>query len=246
MNNHNVQNSINQGSALDVVIVEDEPYLAGLHRDFIEQNFNLRVVSIAATLAQAKTQLQLYRPRLLLLDNFLPDGQGIELIDSALLKSLDCSVIFITAASDMHTCSQAMRGGAFDYIIKPVSFQRLRNSLERFLQLVHQLRHVKVLDQQALDRLYNLPASDIPTAPATKGIEPNTLELVQRVFSEGGDRNWSVDDVVEKVGISKTTGRRYLEYCVEIGFIAVEMQYGNIGHPRRLYRKIAGEEKSVS
>ncbi len=246
MNNNNVQNSINQGSALDVVIVEDEPYLAGLHRDFIEQNFNLRVVSIAATLAQAKTQLQLYRPRLLLLDNFLPDGQGIELIDSALLKSLDCSVIFITAASDMHTCSQAMRGGAFDYIIKPVSFQRLRNSLERFLQLVHQLRHVKVLDQQALDRLYNLPASDTPTAPATKGIEPNTLELVQRVFSEGGDRNWSVDDVVEKVGISKTTGRRYLEYCVEVGFIAVEMQYGNIGHPRRLYRKIAGEEKSVS
>ncbi|MGC6389897.1 response regulator [Ewingella sp. S1.OA.A_B6] len=246
MNNSNVQTgSINQGSALDVVIVEDEPYLAGLHRDFIEQNFNLRVVSIAATLAQAKTQLQLYRPRLLLLDNYLPDGQGIELIDSALLKSLDCSVIFITAASDMHTCSQAMRGGAFDYIIKPVSFRRLRSSLERFLQLVHQLRHVKVLDQQALDRLYNLPASDTPAAPATKGIEPNTLELVQRVFSEGDERNWSVDDVVEKVGISKTTGRRYLEYCVEIGFIAVEMQYGNIGHPRRLYRKIVDEEKSA-
>jgi len=230
MNNSNILNgSINQGSALDVVIVEDEPYLAGLHRDFIEQNFNLRVVSIAATLAQAKTQLQLYRPRLVLLDNYLPDGQGIELIDGALLKSLDCSVIFITAASDMHTCSQAMRGGAFDYIIKPVSFQRLRNSLERFLQL---------LDQQALDRLYNLPATDVPAPPATKGIEPNTLELVQRVFSEGEDRNWSVDEVVEHVGISKTTGRRYLEYCVEIGFIAVEMQYGNIGHPRRLYRLI--------
>src|SRR5476651_2594948 len=106
MNNSN----INHGNPLDVVIVEDEPYLAGLHRDFIEQNFNLRVVSIAATLAQAKTQLQLYRPRLVLLDNYLPDGQGIELIDGALLKSLDCSVIFITAASDMHTCSQAMRG----------------------------------------------------------------------------------------------------------------------------------------
>ncbi|MGP4129605.1 hypothetical protein OJE16_07430 [Pantoea tagorei] len=46
--------------------------------------------------------------------------------------------------------------------------------------------------------------------------------------------------MVESVGISKTTGRRYLEYCVEIGFIGVEMQYGNIGHPRRLYRKISG------
>lgn len=246
MNNSsfNSGGSTNNGSALDVVIVEDEPYLAGLHRDFIEQNFNLRVVSIAATLAQARTQLQLYRPRLVLLDNYLPDGQGIELIDSALLKSLDCSVIFITAASDMNTCSQAMRYGAFDYIIKPVSFQRLRNSLERFLQFVHQLRNVKVLDQQALDRLYNLPATDMPATPATKGIEPNTLELVRRVFIAEPERNWSVDQVVEQVGISKTTGRRYLEYCVEIGFIAVEMQYGNIGHPRRLYRLIFRDDQA--
>src|SRR5471030_2048474 len=107
MNNSNILNgSINQGSALDVVIVEDEPYLAGLHRDFIEQNFNLRVVSIAATLAQAKTQLQLYRPRLVLLDNYLPDGQGIELIDGALLKSLDCSVILLLPPA---TCTPAVR-----------------------------------------------------------------------------------------------------------------------------------------
>jgi two-component system response regulator CitB len=47
----------------------------------------------------------------------------------------------------------------------------------------------------------------------------------------------SVEEVVENVGISKTTGRRYLEYCVESGLISVEMLYGNIGHPRRLYRK---------
>jgi two-component system response regulator CitB len=47
----------------------------------------------------------------------------------------------------------------------------------------------------------------------------------------------SVEEVVENVGISKTTGRRYLEYCVESGLISIEMLYGNIGHPRRLYRK---------
>jgi len=47
----------------------------------------------------------------------------------------------------------------------------------------------------------------------------------------------SVEEVVESVGISKTTGRRYLEYCVESGLISIEMLYGNIGHPRRLYRK---------
>ncbi|GDX07880.1 response regulator [Buttiauxella sp. A111] len=231
---------MSKSSAFDVVIVEDEPYLASLHRDFIEQNFKLRVVGIAATLEQARALLELHQPPLVLLDNFLPDGQGVELIDSPLLKSFDCSVIFITAASDMQTCSQAMRSGAFDYIIKPVSFHRLRSSLERFMQLVETKRHVKVVDQTALDRLFNLPAINIPSASSTKGIEPNTLERVQAVFTCKPDISWSVEQVVQEVGISKTTGRRYLEYCVEMGLIVVEMQYGNIGHPRRLYRKKIG------
>jgi two-component system, CitB family, response regulator CitB len=228
---------MSKSSTFDVVIVEDEPYLAGLHRDFIEQNFALRVVGIAATLEQARALLAQHQPRLVLLDNYLHDGQGVELIDSELLKNFDCSVIFITAASDMQTCSHAMRSGAFDYIIKPVSFHRLRSSLERFIQLVDTLRHVKVVDQTALDRLFNLPAITAPSAPSTKGIEPNTLERVQRIFTGKPEMTWSVEQVVEEVGISKTTCRRYLEYCVEMGFIVVEMQYGNIGHPRRLYRK---------
>ncbi|HEY1847461.1 MAG TPA: response regulator [Buttiauxella sp.] len=224
---------------LEVVIVEDEPHLAGLHRDYIEQNFHLRVVGIAATLEQARPLLECHRPRLVLLDNFLPDGQGVDLLDSPLLRSFECSVIFITAASDMQTCSHAMRSGAFDYIIKPVFFNRLHASLERFMRLVQGLRSVKVVDQSALDRLFNLPAGETGPAPSAKGIEPNTLELVQRVFTASPESSWSVEQVVAETGISKTTGRRYLEYCVETGFIGVEMQYGNIGHPRRLYRKAA-------
>jgi two-component system response regulator CitB len=208
--------------ALDVVIVEDEPHLAELHREYIEQNFHLRVVGIAASIEQACNLIRQHQPRLILLDNYLPDGKGVALIDNPLLKSYECSVIFITAASDMQTCSHAMRSGAFDYLIKPVFFQRLHASLERFMRFIHTVQQVKVVDQHALDRLFNLPAADTSQTPSTKGIEPHTLE-----------------EVVEYVGISKTTGRRYLEYCVESGLISIEMLYGNIGHPRRLYRKAA-------
>lgn len=222
---------------LDVVIVEDEPHLAGLHREYIEQNFHLRVVGIAASLEQARALISEHKPRLVLLDNYLPDGQDVELIDSPLLKIYECSVIFITAASDMETCSRAMRSGAFDYLIKPVFFQRLQASLERFMLLVNAIRQMKVVDQHALDRMFNLPAGESSSAPSTKGIEPNTLEKIKRFFSDHPDMHWSVDDVVDVVGISKTTSRRYLEYCVESGFISIEMLYGNIGHPRRLYRK---------
>ncbi|HKS34323.1 MAG TPA: response regulator [Enterobacteriaceae bacterium] len=222
---------------LNVVIVEDERHLAELHREFIEQNFHLRVVGIAGTLEHARELISQHQPRLVLLDNYLPDGQGVELIDSPLLKQIGCSVIFITAASDMQTCSHAMRSGAFDYLIKPVFFQRLHASLERFMRLVHSLRQVKVVDQHALDKLFSLPVGDGSAPPSTKGIEPATLERVKRIFTVSPDISWSVEQVVEEAGISKTTGRRYLEYCVELGFISIEIQYGNIGHPRRLYRK---------
>lgn len=226
---------------LEVVIVEDEPHLAQLHREFIEQNFRLRVVGIASTLAQAHELILRHRPRLVLLDNYLPDGQGVELIGSPLLKQFECSVIFITAASDMQTCSHAMRSGAFDYLIKPVFAHRLQASLERFMLLEHTLRQVKVVDQHALDKLFNLPAGEAAGQTSTKGIEPATLARVQRIFSEHPAVSWSVEQVVEEAGISKTTGRRYLEYCVEIGFVVIEIQYGSIGHPRRLYRRGAQE-----
>lgn len=42
----------------------------------------------------------------MLLDNYLPDGKGITLINDPMLTRANCSVIFITAASDMDTCSR--------------------------------------------------------------------------------------------------------------------------------------------
>ena len=43
-------------------------------------------------------------------------------MNDPIMAHANCSVIFITAASDMETCSQAIRNGAFDYILKPVSW----------------------------------------------------------------------------------------------------------------------------
>jgi two-component system response regulator CitB len=170
-----------------------------------------------------------------LLDNYLPDGKGITLIGDPLVMRANCSVIFITAASDMDTCSQAIRNGAFDYILKPVSWKRLSQSLERFVQFAEQQRVWKIVDQQNVDSLYQLQAKNYRQNNSNKGIEEKTLALVQNLFAQA-QRCFSVDEVVSETGLSKTTVRRYLEHCVDAGFLAVEMQYGRIGHPRRMYR----------
>ncbi len=206
---------------VDVLIVEDESELARLHAELIQKHPRMRLTGTAASLAQARQILNARPPQLVLLDNYLPDGKGVTLMNDPIMAHANCSVIFITAASDMETCSQAIRNGAFDYILKPVSWKRLSQSLERFVQFYDQQREWKIVDQQNVDSLYQLQAKNYRADSGSKGIEEKTLTLVQSLFTGEEERCFSVDDVVSEAGLSKTTARRYLEHCVEIGFLEV-------------------------
>ena len=64
---------------------------------------------------------------------------------------------------------------------------------------------------------------------------------MQNLFHGRETHCFSVDEVVSETGLSKTTARRYLEHCVEVSFLEVEMLYGKIGHPRRMYRRARRE-----
>ena len=173
-----------QHELIDVLIVEDENELAQLHAELISKHPRLRLVGIASSLAAAQAELASKQPQLVLLDNYLPDGKGISLINNPMLARANCSVIFITAASDMDTCSQAIRNGAFDYILKPVSWKRLSQSLERFVQFAEQQRVWKIVDQQNVDSLYQLQAKNYRQDNGSKGIEENTLARVQSLFND--------------------------------------------------------------
>lgn len=222
---------------IDVLIIEDEHQLAQLHAEMLAKHPWLRLVGIASSLADARQLLRDTQPRLVLLDNYLPDGKGITLLDSPEIKSLQCSVIFITAASDMDTCSTAIRSGAFDYLLKPISWKRLDHSLLRFIKFYEQQRIWKVVDQQSIDSLFSLQAADNRNEPGSKGIEDSTLQKILAPFNAQEDKAFSVDEIVAETGLSKTTLRRYMEYAVSSGLLTVDKCYGQPGQPRRVYRR---------
>ena len=99
---------------------------------------------------------------------------------------------------------------------------------------------MEIVDQQNVDSLYQLQAKNFRADNGSKGIEEKTLALVQNLFHGRETHCFSVDEVVSETGLSKTTARRYLEHCVEVSFLEVEMLYGKIGHPRRMYRRARG------
>ncbi len=225
--------------AYDVLIVEDEVRLAELHADFIRGHGRFNVTGIAGTLTEAKRMIEASKPTLILLDNYLPDGNGVDLLEYLVATGGDVRVIFVTAASEMETCSKAIACGAFDYIIKPVSYDRLKAAIDRFCRFVDTRQSSEKVDQRLVDQLYNLQSKPTSKERRTKGIEEFTLGRVKEVFS--GSESETTDSVARILGISKTTARRYLEFCVEIQFLAAEIVYGKVGRPERVYRRFGAE-----
>lgn len=222
----------------EVLIVEDEPILAELTAEFIQRDPKVKASGIASTLEEAKMMVEKLQPRLILLDNYLPDGKGIELFEYIINNQLNCYVIFITAASDIETCSKAIRYGAFDYLIKPVSYQRLKHSIERFQLFFYRQNLQQHLNQRRIDELFNLQTKDfVEMNRPSKGIEEITLQKVKDVFMQT-DEAQTVENVVNKTQISKTTARRYLEYCVQTKLLTIEINHGKIGRPERLYKRL--------
>lgn len=221
---------------IEVLIVEDEPKVAEIHAEFIRKNFQFRAVGIANSLEEARRMMKTFKPRLLLLDNYLPDGRGIELLDDIVTFNYDCRVIFITAANDMDTCAKAIRYGTFDYIIKPVAYDRLRQTLERFVRLLNAEHSADHVNQHSIDELFNLQSKNFQYERHAKGIEELTLQRVKDAFSDSAKAH-TAESIAHEVGTSKTTARRYLEYCAETRFLKVEISYGKVGRPERFYRR---------
>lgn len=226
---------MHQSDVIDVLIVEDESNLRQLYQELITNTPWMRLVGTASTLHSARRLNAEYQPTLILLDNYLPDGQGITLLNQPEFKRHNCFVIFITAATDMDTCSQAIQSGAFDYILKPVSWKRLNHTLRRFMQFYGQQRLWKVVDQQCVDSLYSLQYSNFHGAQENKGIEDNTMQRVIEPFQQAPEQAFSIDDIMEVTRLSKTTIRRYLEYAVDNKLLHAEKLYGKVGQPRRVY-----------
>ncbi|KFA97175.1 response regulator [Vibrio sp. ER1A] len=220
-----------------VMIIEDDLKIAELHRRYLEQIGGFEVVGMATSKAEAEIQLEILEPELVMLDVYLPDGTGIEIL--AWLRSLnqECDVILITAARDVETLQQAMRGGVIDYLLKPVMFPRLEAALKKYQKRTEQLHHVKGLDQSLVDEMMQASNTEKNVElRLPKGIDGVTLEKIRALFKE--DKPFTADEAGEMIGASRTTARRYLEFLISNGELVADVNYGTVGRPERCYRKV--------
>ncbi len=170
---------------VDVLIIEDENELARLHAELIQKHPRMRLAGTAASLSRARQMLNAGPPQLVLLDNYLPDGKGVTLMTDPLLANANCSVIFITAASDMET----LQPGDTQWRLRLHSQAGLMETAEPVAGALYSVfmtssGNGKIVDQQNVDSLYQLQAKKIFRADnGSKGIEEKTTALVQKFIS---------------------------------------------------------------
>ena len=84
----------------------------------------------ANTLAEARRQMALQSPDLILLDLHLPDGSGMTLLDDEKVRA-NAEIVLITGHASLETSIEALRLGAADYLIKPINIRQLKGVLSR-------------------------------------------------------------------------------------------------------------------
>jgi len=220
----------------NVLIVEDDPKIAEIHRHFTEKVTGFKVIGIAESLIDADKMCELFEPDLILLDLYFPEGLGTEILWRVRASRQATDVILITAAKELEPLQEAMRGGVFDYILKPVMFNRFKESLERFREHRRKLQAEINLNQNDIDRLLHPYKDSRPGEPELpKGIDPLTLKKVQEAFEHPHPDGLSAEELGDKIGTSRTTARRYLEYLTVGGQLSAELVYGEVGRPERRY-----------
>jgi response regulator of citrate/malate metabolism len=216
------------------LVVDDDPMTASIHRSYVERVPGFEVIGEAHSGGEAFAYVRTFHPDLLLLDIYLPDMSGIDLLRDLRERGSHVDVIAITAAKDVDTLRAAIHGGVVHYLVKPFFFEALRERLESYAAHRSRLDRLSEPEQADIDHVFALLRTHGRTS-LPKGISAPTLARVIETV-RGSEADATAVDVAERAGISRGTARRYLEYLAGTGAVELSLRYGATGRPEHLYR----------
>lgn len=224
---------------IQVLIVEDDIRIAEINRRFVEKIDDYQVVGLANNGEEARLLLEVLKPDLVLLDIYFPDTSGLDILKYIRTVHWDTDVIMITAAKEVETVKESIRGGVFDFLIKPLYFERFKDTLDRYKDFKRTLKSHEVKNNMEQEEVDQLLRGGVKKAHSDsvlpKGIDRLTLEKVYSVISQH-PQGLTAEDVGREIKTSRTTARRYLEYLVSNGELIADLSYGSVGRPERIYR----------
>ncbi|WP_310719306.1 DUF7342 family protein [Streptomyces lydicus] len=220
---------------IDVLVVDDDAQVARINAAYVAKVRDFRVSCVAHSAGEALAALETHPVDLILLDHYLPDGTGLQLVADLRRRGLLTDVIMVTAARDVATVQAAMRHGALQYLVKPFTFAGLRSKLESYAALHRTFADGGQAEQSEVDRIFSaLGAANAGPAELPKGHSTATADRVRSVL-RSADAPLSAQDVALQAGLSRQTAQRYLKLLERAGRVRLSLKYGETGRPEHRY-----------
>ena len=198
-----------------MLVVDDDFMVARIHSGYVARVPGFTVVDAAHTGGAAIAAVAEHGPDLVLLDIYLPDMSGLDVLKALRGASHPVDVLMITAARDVATVRAAMRGGAVNYLIKPFTAgpsPNVSNSTPRPAGGSPAIGSEARQDE--VDSLFGLAKGGPPPLP--KGLSAPTCALVADALKASGT-DLSAAEAAVLTGLSRVSARRYLEYLCAVG-----------------------------
>ncbi len=173
---------------------------------------------------------------LILLDIYMKESNGLELLSEIRRKGLKMDVIVISAASDKESIQEALQNGAVDYLIKPFEFSRFRAALNGYREQNYLFRTQDRLNQSELDKLSRFRKERTASQGLAKGFTRQTLQTVWKAVEACDKELFSAEDISAISGISRVSAGKYLLGLTEMEVLEMDMTYGSVGRPVQKYR----------
>ena len=128
-------------STKKILVVDDDQAVRWTLKEAL-QSWGFTAIE-AATVAEANKLLKSHLPAAVLLDIDLPDGSGLEVLREIKNEHHDAIVIMITGNIHIENTISALRGGAYDFIGKPINLEELRVTIRNAIEAQHLRREVE-------------------------------------------------------------------------------------------------------
>lgn len=223
---------------ISVILIEDDPMIRQVNQQFIEKVKGFQIIGTAGNGIEGMKLIKKLKPNLVIMDIFMPEQNGIQTLQQLRESKLNVDVITITAATEMKTIRQILQLGVYDYIMKPFTFERIKQTLENYRNFKEKMGRKKELTQTELDELihpHRLNLQGLNELP--KGLNASTLDKII-AYIRMQDNSVSAEEVANGVGLARVTARRYLDYLEKQQKVVIDIQYGSVGRPVNQYRII--------
>jgi response regulator of citrate/malate metabolism len=216
-----------------VLVVEDDPLVSDVCRKFFESREEFEVAGVVRSGEDALQFLRRWPCHLLLLDLKLAGVSGVKVLQRLRAENVPVEVIAVTATRKAAVVRTVIQAGAISYLVKPFDIERLHQALDLFLTRMSALEGDD-LDQGAID---DACASNGLARRHPKGLTVEGLARIRDVL-RGEAEPIDSAAIGSRVGMSRVTARRYLEYLVRTNQAACHSEPSGRGRPRKLYTAV--------